>query len=253
MFLSLLSPTSGQSNETLTFEADTFCPFNCIEDGGGFSVEILERALKVAGLKLNYQEVPWSRAKKNVANGVIDGVVGGTGFTPELTEPKGLIYHKRPVGKLNMVFASLKGNKWKYKSPASFKGIRIGFVQSYDQGFSGPIGEFLKLNLKNEELIDVATGTTAGITNIKKLIGGRISLIIEDKTVLKYLLKKHGLEDKVEILQNLDKPMNFYIGFSSKNPRSKKLAKILDTTVEQLRKSGELSKILKKYNVTDWE
>jgi polar amino acid transport system substrate-binding protein len=42
------------------------------------------------------------------------------------------------------------------------------------------------------------------------------------------------------------------MAFSPKNPKSKEYAKLLSAGIEQMRLSGELSKILAKYQLTDW-
>ncbi|MEK2644629.1 transporter substrate-binding domain-containing protein [Bdellovibrio sp. BCCA] len=44
-----------------------------------------------------------------------------------------------------------------------------------------------------------------------------------------------------------------YVGFSPNNPKSKIYAKILNQGIDDLRRSGELRRILEKYNLEDWE
>jgi polar amino acid transport system substrate-binding protein len=44
-----------------------------------------------------------------------------------------------------------------------------------------------------------------------------------------------------------------YIAFSPGNPKSQEYAQILSKGIQQLRASGELATILKKYGMSDWK
>lgn len=86
---------------------------------------------------------------------------------------------------------------------------------------------------------------------------GRVDAIIAENNVLRYTLKLMHLEHEVVHAGNLEQLppalSRIYIAFSPHNQKSASYAKILSDGWKEIRKSGELKKILAKYNVEDWK
>jgi len=89
--------------------------------------------------------------------------------------------------------------------------------------------------------------------NIKKLVAGRVTVVIEASPVFMYYATKLGVQDKVRFAGTAVEPQKAYIAFSPKHPKSKEYAKMLSDGIDAMRKSGELKKILEKYGLKDWK
>jgi len=99
----------------------------------------------------------------------------------------------------------------------------------------------------------VATGNNALEKTIKMLINDRVDLIIESPLVMKAKLHELGLTDKVVTVARLGDEIPVYIACSPAPPDRQKYVDILSEEVLQLRKNGELAKILEKYGLEDWK
>ena len=78
-----------------------------------------------------------------------------------------------------------------------------------------------------------------------------ISTFAEDRFVISYELKKHGLQDKISVAGCAEPVENVYVAFSSKIARSAALAEALDKGVEELRQNGRLAAILETYGLQE--
>ena len=85
------------------------------------------------------------------------------------------------------------------------------------------------------------------------MLKDRIDALLDDRVVLQYTLKRMK---QTELFTEAGMPEDanpVYIAFSPAKPESKKYAEILVKGIEELRKSGELDKIMDKYGMKDWE
>ena len=131
----------------------------------------------------------------------------------------------------------------------SFTGKKIGVIQDYT---FAEIEDYLQAN-KNTLSVQYVRGAFPLETNLKKLIGKRFDITIDDGVVVNYTAKEMGIEKEIKSAGNLSAKNNIVIGFSSNNPKSSEYARILSEGIDALRKSGELDKILSKYDIKDWK
>jgi len=85
------------------------------------------------------------------------------------------------------------------------------------------------------------------------LINGRIDVVIDDIAVVGGYLAKTGNTDKVKLAGTPGEPTGLYIAFAPNNPKSEEYAKLISDGMATLRASGELTKILAKYGMSDWK
>lgn len=88
---------------------------------------------------------------------------------------------------------------------------------------------------------------------LEMLISGRITTIIEDKSVLQYKITQMGKADLVKVSGITDTVVDVFSSFSPKNNKSKEYAKILTEEIIKMRKDGRLKVILDKYGIQDWQ
>ena len=239
--------------DTILLKSDTWCPYNCASDAKlpGYTIEVAKRIFEKAGHKLKYEIAPWSRSLKLVKGGDITAVVGVT-----KNEAPELIFPEQEFGISAIHFFKRKGFAWNFSGMESIKTVRVGIMGDYEYG--GELDEYFEKN-RDTEKVQIIRAKAPLVLNIRKLLGGRIDVIPEDKAVFIETANSMGVWNQIEDAgidlidskAELDES-KLYIAFSPKNPKSKEYARLITDGIEEMRLSGELSKILAKYKLTDW-
>lgn len=137
-----------------------------------------------------------------------------------------------------------------YKGLESLLNRKLGVIIDYS--YSGGLAEYIKAHT-NTPRIQPVGGLDPLEQNLQKLKAGRIDTLCEGSLVMENHLKNITKVDiKLKAVGSLSKSKS-YIAFTPQNPKSPELAKILSDGMIQLRKSGELKKILDKYGLKDWK
>jgi len=239
---------SGASHaDDIVLAADVWPPF--INKPGaeqaGYMVEVAQKVFAKKGHKIVFKEQPWSRAVNLCRKGDIPGIVGAAvGDAPDFVFPK------EELGILDNYMFTLKDSTWTYKGGDSFKSVKLGLIQDYEYGEETM--KYIKAN-KGSKMIQFVSGNDPLAKNIKKLAAKRVDVVIEVKPVFDSIASELGLADKFKAAGSDGNPSPIYICFSPANPKSKEYAKILSDGVIEMRKSGELAKILSAYGQKDWK
>lgn len=229
----------------ITIASDEWCPYNCDSDSEkpGFMVEIAKAAFALNNIGVKYEVLNWSRALRLTHKSRIDGALGAT---YEEAEDAGLEYGTQPMGLSYFAFVTLKENGWTYTNPKSLSKIRFGIVQDYDNG--PVIDDYMALKPDN---VLVQTGLSGFEKNMKLVMNGRLGAALDDAFVAAYKLSNMGISEYVKIVPLDEIPFAVSIAFKP-GKEGKRLARLLDEGIIELRKSGELTQILAKYGLTDW-
>lgn len=235
------------SADTITLRADEWCPYNCDpkSDKPGYMIEIAKAVFEKAGHKVDYQTLPWTRTLREVENGVFDGAVGAARGDAE-----NFVFSESNLGLASSTFFVQKDDTWNYEGIASLEKINLGVIRGYSYG--DELDSYIEANKDKPTKVQVASGDNALQTNFKKLSVKRMDAVVENANVADFKLKEMGMEGKFRKAGKLE-PDEVYIAFSPAKETSKTYAKLLDDGIEELRKSGELAKILDKYGLKDWK
>ncbi|WP_438502264.1 hypothetical protein [Malaciobacter molluscorum] len=125
----------------------------------------------------------------------------------------------------------------------------IGVIDGYDY-VDPTVMEYLNKKPNN---VLVMKGEKPLERLLEMLISGRITTIIEDKSVLQYKITQMGKADLVKVSGITDTVVDVFSSFSPKNNKSKEYAKILTEEIIKMRKDGRLKIILDKYGIQDWQ
>lgn len=244
-FTGLLAISTAARAETISILADEWCPYNCApgSDKPGYMIEVAQKVFGAAGHKVEYKTMNWSRALEVTREGKNLAVAGASP-----SDAPDFVYPANSLGQMMTAYFTAKDSSWKFSGLASLKGKKLGVIKDYT--YSGDADKYIT-ETKDPELVQVMSGDKALEKNINKLVAGRIDAIVEDANVFGLVSKELKLQDKVKQAGS-EAPSAIFIAFSPANPKSKEYAKLLSDGVAQLRKSGELAQILKKYNVADW-
>lgn len=232
--------------DDIVIAADDWCPINCEPNTQkpGYMVEIAQTIFKKAGHNIIYKIIPWTRAKKLTKVGRINGIIGSSYETKN-----GFIFPKNELGSVDIGFFTKKQNNWRYENLSSLSNVTLGVVEGYSYGTK--LDTYLKENHKNKN-IQTISGADVLKRGIKKLKENRVDTIVEAVPIFLYTTSTLGIQDKFRLAGVSGKPDKIYIAFSPKIEKSKEYAQILSDGIAKLRKSGELKKILAKYNLEDW-
>ena len=246
VFIGLLCvSTPSFSGETLKLEADYWMPYT--GDGHaevGYAVELVKAIFKKQGIRVVYQEVPWARAISDARDGKCDGVIGAM-----VSEVPGFVLPHEVIGRSVQEFYVKRGSAWKYTGIESVKGIRLGVIKNYSY-FPG-LDAYINTNSNQIHFGFGDHPMTDSL--IPMLIRGRIDAVIDDRAVIRYDLKRMGLDREFVAAGIGDEVQNSYIAFAPGNAKSPQYARMLSAGIIALRKTGELKKILSHYGLSDWE
>lgn len=243
MAIAIAAGADAARSDTIVIAADPWCPFNC-EPGSakpGFMVELARAVFEPLGHTVTYETVNWSRALVETREGKYNAVFGATA-----SDAEDFVFPTAAQGQSGNGYFVQAGNDWKLESPDSLQDKTIGLIRDY------AYGDEIEAQIKQYAKADYASGDDALTTNIKKLVAGRLDIVVEDANVFNYTASELGLLDKTR----LEKAVDFgpvYIAFSPAIATSKTFATQLDSGMAELRANGKLSEILSKYGLADWE
>ncbi|MEZ5494290.1 MAG: ABC transporter substrate-binding protein [Pseudomonadales bacterium] len=254
---SLLAQTAAPAAKTITLAADEWCPYNCAEEDKakpGYMIEIAQTVLSKVGYTVEYKTMAFQRAMQEVLNDTLTGVICVD--TPTLAEAEAL-YQKtnsKPAGFIQTVAMGMPSvsiftsstSTWTFdpaNPEASLKALggKVGIPQGYSFDLSPTLQ---KMGL----LVEISSD--APLQQLLKMLeGGRLAAIMDDSAVIQYEAAQIGLGNKIRFAGNTEDPLACTIGFNTKD---KDYVDLLNKGIAELRASGELTKILQRYNIKDW-
>ena len=244
--LSLLLFCMPVSADIVTIVADRWYPYNGIPSSPtpGYGIEIAQYGLALGGHTVKYQLMSWEKALQQVTTGNKDCIIGAY-----KREAPNFIFPEQPIGIDQIIFIKRKDNDWLYRGVESLKEIRLGNIPGYE--YSPEIAQYIKHHAKPENLSNTR-GKYALEFNLIAMLKGELDAVIDSKTVLYSTLNKHDWGKEVVHAGNADSEASVHIACSPANAKSIEYAKWISIGIEQLRTTGELDSILKKYNIEDW-
>lgn len=245
--LLLFAASHVANGAEVTIRADVWYPHNGTPGSAtpGYMIEIAQAAFAAKGINVNYDAMPWERALTLTREGKIDCVVGAS---PD--DAPDFVYPTEPQGRNQNVFYVRQGNAWRFSDMASLANVKLGVIEGY--AYADELDAYIEAN-KGTPKIQAVTGDTPLDQNIKKLLAGRVDVIVESAPVLQAKLKEMNLEGKLDAAGDAGEADDLFIACSPKLPAAPEYARILTEGTQTLRQSGELKKILNKYGLSDWK
>lgn len=235
-------PPAGR---TITLAGVTRCPYLCDLETrkSGFLMEIARAVFEPKGYKIEYTDLPWSRAILHAKQGKVDGLIG----VLRKNAPD-LVFPTEEQGVTKMRFYVSQDNPWRFEGLVSLRQVKLGVIKDFAYG---GVDSYIRKNVANKN-IEALTGRNSLIRNIEMLRLGRVTAIIEDAVVMDYTLKALGRANELVDAGVLAEE-NVYIAFSDERPGAEHLARILSEGMIALRESGKLDAILESYGLSDWK
>lgn len=200
----------------------------------GFGAVILREVFHRAGYQATFHFMPWVRALKETEVGIYDAV--GFAYRSAEREKKYLISDAFAESRLG--FARIRGSRVAFDSLRDLGPYRIGVVRGF---VNTP--EFDALKSLNKEQVKTER------MNIKKLINGRVDLILIDRFILGHLIEVH-FSGRAADVEFLDPPLTvhpLHLMFSRRRESSPILVRAFNRAVEAMKQDGSIDHIMKQY------
>jgi polar amino acid transport system substrate-binding protein len=237
-----------EQKEPIRLQADLWLPYNGQpgEEKEGFAVELAREIFqRTLGREVDYSLAPWLRAIVDAREGEIDGVIAAS-----REEAPDFVFPEEHLGPVSVVLLTRADSTWKYTGVESLSQIRLGVISGYDYG--PDINAYLHEHRHNRQKVDFSVGENAIEKNVLKLCQGSVDAIIESEVVFQGQVKELGFEpEKFRMEAVLGTPFVVYLAFSPQREGSRALAAAWDRGMAELRRSGELEKILQRYNLRE--
>ncbi len=239
---------AAESAPVVTVRSDIFCPFVCEaeSDKPGYVIELTRAAFAHHGYHVDYQVIPYARAIEATRHGAFDAVAAVA-----VEDTPGFIFSD-VVGLSPTVLATRKGSGFVWRGPESLEPLRLGAVIGIES-WGSEVSGYIAANRDNPDRVDFSGGDEPYTMNVRKLLAGRVDVIADSGPVLTYRLMRMGVADKVETHPVPNEVQPLMMGFSPANARSETLVRLFNDGLAQARTSGELTRILARYGLADWE
>lgn len=204
-------------------------------DNYGFCYELVKRIFELKGYNVKVKFQPWARIMDLAKKGDIDG------YFPAYYSKERAVhsYFSKKILSSQIVFLTLKTkNISHYKTLYDLKEYTIGLVRGYVNREDIDSARYLVKDYAVDDLM-----------NLRKLLKGRVDLIVIDKYVAYYFIKKYflTLKNKFQFLYPTieDKPL--YVCFPKKRKGATDFLKDFNKGLEILTQNGTIDIMFYKW------
>jgi len=201
----------------------------------GIIGEILVKAFKSQGHKVSFTFLPWTRAIHESKKGKLDGYMPI--YESKQRRNESFLSHAIVTGPL--VLMKLKDHNKNYKTQRDLIHYSLGLVRGYKN-----TKEIDENNLINKSY------SGNDLSNLKKLLKGRVDFIVIDKYVAGYLIKTHlnRFKNKFEVISPALEHKELMAAFPKESIYSKNLNSILNKGLSEIK--NEIPNIIRR-NLTN--
>ncbi|MDX1453338.1 MAG: transporter substrate-binding domain-containing protein [Oleiphilaceae bacterium] len=227
-------PTSSQ--EAITISTGDYPPFVSKDlKHNGYVSHVISEAFARKNVHVEFKYMPWKRAYEEAKQGDYDA----TSFWYDSEERRQHFYYSDPVNHEKTVFFYRKANPLKdWSSLSDLKNYKIGATNGYTY-----TEEFWAMAESKELMV---YPKPHDLTNMKKLVGGRIDLFPAGIVLGSTLLYENFDPAIVHTVDYHSKPLTEatgYLLFPKASKNSERLLKLFNAGLKQLEESGRLEKM----------
>ncbi|WP_460031859.1 substrate-binding periplasmic protein [Megalodesulfovibrio paquesii] len=170
--------TAGASLRVVRLASVEWPPYTSATlPGNGATATVLRKALEASGMELRIEFMPWARVLETVRKDA-----SFVGFFPEYLSADRLaeFVYSAPIGASELCFMERTGHPVPWETLEDLAGLSIGVVQGYVNAvrFDALVAAG---QLRTEAVAD-------DLTNIRKVLSGRLPLAVIDPLVLRHHL-----------------------------------------------------------------
>lgn len=243
LLTALLVFCAGARAESLSVRADYWYPFNGAPDSErpGFAIDILRHIFVSRGIRLDYQLEDWSHSLQMVRAGRIHCVVGA--YKAEAPQ---LRYPQTPLAWDIAAFYVLADSDWQYRGAESLKDVRLGLVAGY--GYGELLDDYIERH-RGDDRLHFMHGREPLERNLKKLMRGRVDVLVASPFVMNSLLGRMGLREKVREAGRAGRRTPLYLACSPQHEVVVEYLQVFDDGMTRLQEDGTLARIMSRYEL----
>lgn len=229
--------------DTIRLRADEWFPVNGDPASArpGFAVELAKAIWQPHGHRIDYQLMAWGRSLEAARDGSIDCVIGA-----DQEEAPDLLFPQTPLYADGVHAYVRQGDNWRFSDETSFARRTVAVISEYSYGER--MDAWLA-DSANALQIQMAYGEAALEGNIRKLLAGRVDLLLESPMVMSAALQDLQLAQFVADAGELDPASPFYIACTPANPQSAEWLRQFDEGARALQDNGAWQAILDRYGL----
>jgi polar amino acid transport system substrate-binding protein len=229
------SLTGNGQAETLRWVQYNVSPYAAEHlPAGGFWCQLVREALALRGHDISIQWYPLKRAFAMVENGAADLSLGWL-KTPE--REKAVLFSDRPVARSPVVFFHRRDKAFDWETLEDLKGLRIG------DRLGNVNGGKTYLAAEKAGVINVER-VPADEQNLKKLLLGRIDVIVGAESMIEGVLRDRFLPQDQSKITKHPKPLHVVEGYAVFNRQlAPHLIHAFNDGIDQLRENGRFEQL----------
>lgn len=201
----------------------------------GFDAELALLVFRKLGVEVEFQEINWKTKESELAGKTIDCIWNGLTWDSDRAENMSMSDYYM----INrQVIVVKNANSDKYTNIKSFDGMNIAAE-------SGSAGEALiSKDMEKARLIE----KDSQIDALTELVAGTVDAAVIDFTMANYLINKEGSDfSGLKILDGIVESQNEYYAIAFR--RGSDITERINKILSDLKKSGEIADIAKKYGL----
>lgn len=244
LFVVGILPASATDN-VVRLCADEWMPFNgqSEDERPGYVIELARAVFESKGVAVEYVVMPWDDALAAVREGRMTAAIGANP-----AEGEGLIIPKEPIGAAPVCLVTRADSTWSYSNLVSFGSAKLGVIKDYSYWPS--LDDFIARKAGSGLVVvegDAPLGDLIGL-----LTDGKVDVIAESEPVLLWHLRAHNLDRSQFRVVYKHEAELIYLAFAPTD-EGRRLAALFDRGVQEMRASGDLDKLLRRYGLRDWQ
>jgi len=227
-----------QAGDTILLSIGEWPPYFSQEfKYGGVGSRIVTQAFALEGITVKFDYMPWKRSLDSV---LADSHKGSVGWrkTPEREK---LFSYTDSLFNSEVVFFHRMGTRFDWQEIDDVGHLKVGVTLGYlAEKDLGPVTR------RNGGKLDVAP---TDVSNLLKLIDGRIDIFPCSKEVCYYLLRTQFLPGAADQIGHHPKPFyssGLHVLFAKNDPEAPKLIKAFNRGLKRLRESGRYAQYLEE-------
>ncbi|AMR66084.1 substrate-binding periplasmic protein [Aquipseudomonas alcaligenes] len=213
---------------------EQFAPYSFVtmddDTPRGVDVELIQAIMQASAIDYQLRLYPWERVKRMLDRGEVEMAFQFAG-TPERKAQYELAGPIRTGSTVFMTSHKISLKDW--KTLDDFTPFVIGQVRGYAYE-----SNFDKADLRRD------TSAQNPRQLVSMLLAGRIDIIVGDRTQLLYFIQEQRAHSSVRLLPTPLVEMPRYVAFAKGDSQR---ARQFDAALDKVRASGELEKILRKW------
>lgn len=231
----LKQASANQHTNTITLATDHWQPFYGPElENGGFIIEVCRAAFAAVDYQLDLKFMPWKRATKAVEIGIYDGLLGAY-YTEKRAK---YLNYSNALASEETVLIALESRQITFSSNADLQGYVIGVMRAAVNSDVFDNNQRLTFSYANN-----------AAHNLRKLLTGRIDLMVTGKAHLNYLIKKSKSNNKyitypaLKVYRPPLKVNPIYITLRKDRPQSAAIIKAFNRGIDLIKHNGQYQAI----------